>query len=72
MPLGPQRPKPGMSEQSRLKGAVTRAQRQIDRIDMEYGAASIPPDHPLYAKRESVRQKHRSALQALIAHQEGK
>jgi hypothetical protein len=59
-----------MSEQSRLKGAVTRAQRRVDAIDMEYGAASIPLDHPLYAKREVARQKHKSALQALIAHQD--
>jgi hypothetical protein len=61
-----------MSDQSRLKGAVTRAQRRVDRIDQEYGAANIPLDHPLYAKRAAAKQQHRTALQAFIAHQEGR
>ena len=72
MPTGPQRPKPGMSQESRLKGAVTRAQRQVDRIDQEYGAASIPQEHPLYTKRQVARNKHRDALHADIAHRDGK
>jgi hypothetical protein len=59
-----------MAEASRLKGAVTRAQRSIDRIDLEYGAANIPLDHPLYAKRQQAREKHQSALTALRQSQE--
>lgn len=69
MPQGPQRPRPPMSEASRLKGAVTRAQRKIDRIDLEYGAANIPMDHPLYAARQQAKQKHQEALAAMREHQ---
>lgn len=72
MTVGPQRKKAGMSEESRLKGAVTRAQRSVDRIDMEYGAASIPLDNPLYAKRQTYKEKHQAALKALREHREGR
>jgi len=58
-----------MNEGSRLKGAVTRAQRAVDRIDLEYGAANIPLDHPLYAKRQAAKERHLSALTALREHQ---
>jgi hypothetical protein len=53
-----------MSEQARLKGAMTRASRSVDRIDQEYGAASIPMDHPLYAKRAAAKEKHMQAMKA--------
>lgn len=67
MPTGPQRPRPKMSEQARLKGAATRASRQVDRIDQEYGSANIPLDHPLYEKRKVAKDKH---MQAMAAYRE--
>lgn len=61
-----------MKAESRLKGAVTRASRSVNAIDTEYGAANIPQDHPLYAKRAAAKEKHMNALAALREHRESR
>lgn len=62
--------RPSDPTQSKLKAAVTRASRKVDRITQQYGAHDIPSDHPLHALRNKAQQEHRSALRALMDYQD--